>query len=169
MGVTARERLDVPARRMLRNRLAPLYLAAFLQNLALWVPIEKLFMTSIGFDTAGVGVMAAVYSVVVPLFEVPSGVLADRWSRRGVLVIACVAAVVSVTIGGLSQNVATYMVAALFLGIFFAMQSGTFESMVYDTLLEETGLSDDFERVIGRVRLMERSSRSSCRCGLRTS
>jgi hypothetical protein len=26
----------------------PVYVAVFLQNLALWVPIEKLFMTSIG-------------------------------------------------------------------------------------------------------------------------
>src|SRR5918996_4224356 len=103
---------------VLRRRLGPLYAAAFLQNLALWVPIEKLFMTSIGFDAASVGAMAAVYAVVVPIFEVPSGVLADRWSRRGVLALGCVAAVVSVTIGGLSQDVATYMVAALFLGIF---------------------------------------------------
>jgi hypothetical protein len=39
------------------------------------VPIEKLFMTSIGFDAAGVGLMAAVYAAVyaavVPFFEVP--------------------------------------------------------------------------------------------------
>jgi MFS family permease len=132
-----------------------LYAASFLQNLALWVPIEKLFMTSIGFDAASVGVMAAVYAVVVPVFEVPSGILADRWSRRGVLVAASLAAICSVTIGGLSQNVATYMVAALFLGLFFALQSGTFESMVYDSVLEETGDSQAFERTIGRVRLVE--------------
>jgi MFS family permease len=155
MEVTTRERLEVRAPRMLRKRLAPLYAAILLQNLALWVPIEKLFMTSIGFDSAGVGVMAAVYSVVVPFFEVPSGVLADRWSRRGVLLLACGAAIVSVAIGGLSQNVPTYMVAAIFLGIFFAMQSGTIESIVYDTLLEEVGSTDDFERLIGRVRLTE--------------
>ena len=155
MSDTLLEGPDMPVPRRLRRRLAPLYAAAFLQNVALWVPVEKLFMTDIGFDAAGVGVMAAVYSVVVPIFEVPSGLLADRWSRRGVLVLACVAAVASVVIGGLSQNVPTYMVAAFFLGIFFAMQSGTLDSMVYDTVLEETGSSDAFERVIGRVRLME--------------
>jgi MFS family permease len=94
------------------------------------VPIEKLFMTSIGFDAASIGVMAAIYAVAVPIFELPSGVLADRWSRRGVLILASIAAIVSVAIGGLSQNVATYMVSALFLGIFFAMQSGTFDSVV---------------------------------------
>jgi MFS family permease len=144
-----------PGGQVLRRRLRPLYVATFLQGLALWVPIEKLFMASIGFDAASIGVMAAVYAVVVPIFEVPSGILADRWSRRGVLLIGAAAAALSATIGGLSQNVATYLVAAMFLGVFFAMQSGTLESIVYDTILEETGGSDDFERVVGRVRLVE--------------
>jgi MFS family permease len=144
-----------PARQLLRRRLLPLYAAVFLQTLALWVPIEKLFMTTIGFNPASVGVMAAVYAVVVPVLEVPSGVLADRWSRRGVLILASIAAILSVLIGGLSQSVAVYMVAAGFLGVFFALQSGTLESVVYDTVLEETGGSDGFEQTIGRVRLVE--------------
>jgi MFS family permease len=139
----------------LRRRLMPLYAAVFLQNLAFWVAIEKLFMTSIGFDAAGVGVMAAVYSAVVPLFEVPSGLLADRWSRRGVLVLAAVAAAVSVAVGGLSANVPVYLVSAAFLGLFFALQSGTVESIVYDTLVEETGDSAGFEAKIGGIRLLE--------------
>jgi MFS family permease len=142
-------------RDVLRRRLVPLYAAAFLQNLALWVPIEKLFMTTIGLDSASVGVMAAVYAVVVPMLEVPSGVLADRWSRRGVLVLASIAAIISVLVGGFSQNVGVYMISAAFLGVFFALQSGTLESVVYDTVLEETGESDAFEKTIGRVRLVE--------------
>jgi MFS family permease len=142
-------------RAVLRRRLVPLYVSAFLGALALWVPIEKLFMTTIGFHPASVGVMAAVYAVVVPFLEVPSGVLADRWSRRGVLILASIAAIVSVLVGGFSQSVGVYMISAAFLGVFFALQSGTFESVVYDTVLEETGDSEAFERTIGRVRLVE--------------
>jgi MFS family permease len=89
------------------------------------------------------------------MLEVPSGVLADRWSRRGVLLLASVAAILSVLIGGLSHSVAVYMVSAGLLGVFFALQSGTLESIVYDTVLEETGGSDGFEKTIGRVRLVE--------------
>lgn len=143
------------SRAALSRRLRPLYLAAFLQNLALWVPIEKLFMTDIGFDNGSVAVMAAAYAAVVPVLEVPSGILADRWSRRGVVFIAQAALVVSVVIGGLSTYVGAYIVAALFLGVFFAMQSGTVESIAYDTVLEETGDSDEFERTIGRIRFVE--------------
>ena len=38
-------------------------------------------MTDIGFDNGSVALMAAAVAVVLPL-EVPSGILADRWSRR---------------------------------------------------------------------------------------
>jgi predicted MFS family arabinose efflux permease len=149
------ERTSSSARAVVARRLRPLYVAAFLQNVALWVPIEKLFMTEIGFDNGSVAIMAVAYAAVVPLLEIPSGLLADRWSRRGVVLLAQSALAVSVLIGGLSPNVGVYIVGALFLGAFFAMQSGTFESIVYDTVVEETGDSDLFERTIGRVRFVE--------------
>ncbi len=92
---------------------------------------------------------------MVPLLEVPSGVLADRWSRSRIMVLACVALLVSSTIGGLSQSVATYVVAAVTLGGYFALSSGTVDSIVDDTVLEETGSSELYETWIGRVRRVE--------------
>jgi MFS family permease len=147
--------LGSPVASRLRARLLPLHLGVALQGFVLWYPVEKLFMSEIGFDAATVGLMAAAYAAVVPLFEVPSGVLADRWSRRGVLVAASVALAVCSLVGGLSTNVPTYIAGVLALGLYFAMYSGTLEAMVYDTLLEETGDSADFERHIGRVRFVE--------------
>jgi hypothetical protein len=58
-------------------------------------------------------------------------------------------------IGGLSDDVPTYIVSALVLGVYFAMYSGTMDAIVYDTVLEETGGSASFEKRIGRVRLVE--------------
>ena len=137
------------------QRLAPLIAAFFFGGVALWVPIEKLFLSEIGFTPQTIGLMAAAYAAIVPLLEVVSGVLADRWSRRGVLVIGNIGAFGSVLVGGLSSNVGMYVVAAMLLGVYFAMQSGTFDAIVYDTVLEETGSSDRFESVVGRVRIAE--------------
>jgi len=142
----------------LHHRLAPLVVASFFGGVALWVPIEKLFLEEIGFTPQTIGLMAAAYAAVVPILEVPSGILADRWSRRGVLLIGNAGAFASVLVGGLSTNVATYIVAALLLGVYFAMQSGTVDAIVYDTVLEETGSSDRFESVLGRVRMAESSA-----------
>jgi predicted MFS family arabinose efflux permease len=138
----------------LNRRLLPLYVAAVLQGLILWVPVEKLLMTEIGFDPASIGVMAAAYAALVPMVELPSGILADRWSRRGVLVISSLALAVCALVGGLSYDVPTYIASALVLGVYFAMYSGTMDSVVYDTVLEETGGSADFERYSGRIRLV---------------
>lgn len=142
-------------RSRLNRRLRPLYVAAGLQGFMLWTPVEKLFLNEIGFDAAAVGLMAAAYAALVPIVEVPSGLLADRWSRRGVLMIANAALLVSVLIGGLSQNVATYIIGAMVLGVYFAMYSGTTDSIVYDTVLTETGDGELFQRMIGRARAVE--------------
>jgi predicted MFS family arabinose efflux permease len=139
----------------LRTRLLPLLIAVWFQGFLLWVPVEKLFMSEIGFDPASIGLMAAAYAAVVPILEIPSGILADRWSRRGVLIISSVALMLCSLIGGLSNNVATYIVSALVLGVYFAMYSGTMDAVVYDTVLEETGDSEAFEKRIGRVRFVE--------------
>src|SRR5205814_611158 len=49
-------------------------------------------------------------------------------------IISSAAAAASALVGGLSHNVATYIVAALILGVYFAMNSGTVDSVVYDTV-----------------------------------
>jgi predicted MFS family arabinose efflux permease len=139
----------------LRRRMLPLYAATVLQGFMLWVPVEKLFQSQIGFTAATIGLMAAVYGAMVPIMEIPSGILADRWSRRGVLAVAYLALTVSSLVGGLSTNVAVYIVAQIPLGIYFAMYSGAMDSIVYDTVLEETGSSSSFEQRLGRVRAVE--------------
>ncbi|SEE93389.1 MFS transporter [Ruania alba] len=148
--MTSQQRTTSP----LSKRLRPLHVAAFLQGIGFWVPVEKLFMSEIGFTPASIGMMAAAYAMVVPLLEVPSGVLADRWSRRGVLIIASVALVVSALLGGLSHDLPMYFLSALVLGVYFAMFSGTMDSVVYDTVLEETGHSEAYERHLGHNRLV---------------
>jgi predicted MFS family arabinose efflux permease len=141
--------------RTLGRRLLPLQAGVALQNFMLWVAVEKLFMSEIGFTAVSIGVMAAAYAVVVPLLEVPSGILADRWSRNWLLVLASVALAASSLLGGLSTDVPSYVVAAMVLGVYFAFSSGTVDSVVYDTVLEETGSSAEYEKWIGRVRIME--------------
>ena len=144
-----------PSPAVLARRLGPLRAGVALQGFLLWVPVEKLFQTQIGFSAASIGLAAAAYAAVVPLLEVPSGILADRWSRSKILMVASAALAASSLVGGLSTNVGTYIAAAMILGVYFALNSGTIDSIVYDTVLEETGSSALYEKWIGRVRIAE--------------
>ncbi len=135
-------------------RLRPLRIALVLEGIAPWLPVEKIFMTQLGFTPALFALMAAAYGATVPLLEIPAGILADRWSRRGVLMFASVASLASVIVGGLSHNVTTYVVSAMLLGVYFALQSGTVDAIVYDTLVEEVGDGDGFEKQYGRIQAL---------------
>jgi len=136
------------------TRLTPLYIAAFFQSLNFWFAIEKIFMRSIGFDDVAIGIAAALFTAVVVLLEAPSGILADRWSRKGVLIIASVAMVATSLLAGLSDTVLMYTLSIMLIGVYFAMYSGTYEAVVYDTLLEEQGESDRYEATYGRFQII---------------
>lgn len=129
--------------------LLPLQLATLCSGMMLWVPIEKLFINEIGFTAPSVGLMAGVYAITVPMLEIPSGLLADRWSRKGVLIAATVALVGAVGVGAVANSVGVYMVSALCLGVFIAMHSGTVDSIIYDTLFEEGADTAVFDRLLG--------------------
>jgi MFS family permease len=144
-----------PSSAIVARRLRPLQIGMGLQSLLLWVPVEKMFMTQIGLNSAAIGLLAAVYAAVVPLLEVPFGVLADRWSRSGLLILATLALAASSLVGGLSNGLLTYAGAAVLLGVYFALNSGIADSIVYDTLVEQTGTSDGYERWMGRLHAVE--------------
>jgi MFS family permease len=92
--------LASPSQPLLTRRLLPLFIAAFSQGLVLWAPVEKVFLKSLGFDQATLGLMAACYASLIPLLDLTSGILADRWSRKGVLILASVASMLNALLGG---------------------------------------------------------------------
>ena len=81
----------------------PMYIAKFFWNLVFWYSIEKLFMVSIGFNSETIALMVAVYAAMSVLMEIPSGILADRWSRKGVMALAAICLLISSLLGGLSE------------------------------------------------------------------
>jgi hypothetical protein len=74
---------------------------------------------------------------------------APSGSRRGVLILADLALAGSALVGGLGHSVSTYLASALLPGVYFALQSETVDSIIYDLC------SDGFERLLGRLRLWE--------------
>ncbi|QQS18851.1 hypothetical protein IPL68_02205 [Candidatus Saccharibacteria bacterium] len=74
-------------------------------------------MRSIGFDDADIGLMVAVYSAAMLLIDIPSGLLADRWSRKGVLALASVALAGAALVGGMSNSIEMYLFVQFYGGI----------------------------------------------------
>lgn len=127
-----------------------LYASNFLTGLVFWYGIEKLFMQSIGINAVGVGLITAILIVFLVIFDIPSGLLADKWSRKGMLAVSASAlAACSFILGG-STGLLMYTIGTLFYGLYVVATSGTYGAIMYDTLHEE-GRARLYSKINGRA------------------
>ena len=93
-------------------------------------------MYHIGISPFGVSVNAIVLVIVTSIFDVPFGVLADRWNRKYTLALGIAALAVGSLIAGASHNLLMYTVGTALYGLYLCMTSGTFQAITYDSLKE---------------------------------
>lgn len=132
------------------TRIGKIYVSNFLTGLVFWYGIEKLFMGSIGIDAVGVGVVTAIYLGLNLVADIPSGIVADRWSRKGMLVVSAVALAFCSVILGASNGLPQYILGYLFYSVYVVATSGTYQAITYDILHEE-GRANQYSKIMGRA------------------
>ncbi|WP_342009684.1 MFS transporter [Trujillonella endophytica] len=101
-----------------------------------------------GLSQGEVSGLFALWSVTAFLAEVPAGVLADRWSRRGALVLSGVGEAAAFALWTAAPGAASFAVGFVVWGIAGALVSGTVEAVLYDGLAGH-GASGAYARVHG--------------------
>ncbi|WP_409330099.1 MFS transporter [Trujillonella humicola] len=119
-----------------------------LSGLVPYYPLYALLFLDTGLTQAQVSGLFALWSLTGFLAEVPAGVLADRWSRRGALVLAGVLEAAAFALWTASQAPASFAAGFVVWGVAGALVSGTAEALVYDGLAAR-GAADAFARVHG--------------------
>lgn len=142
------------------RHLLPLFISDFFAGLMFYFSIVFPFMHHLGFTTAQLSLYIVVSNIVVLAIEVPSGILADRWSRKGVVMLglACIGA--GSLVFGISQSLWDFLVADTLASAYFAIRTGMPEAMIYDSLLE-AGHREEYESQLGRLRLVNSTGLAS--------
>lgn len=104
-----------------------------------------------GMSISEIAILVSLWSGFSILFEIPSGILADRWSRRNMLVIASFVEGLCFFIWSFSQSFSLFAVGFFFWAIGNAFVSGTEESLIYDNL-KSKNREDQFSKIYGRSR-----------------
>jgi MFS family permease len=107
-------------------------------------------MTNIGITAAGVGIATAVFLAFNLIFDIPSGILADRWSRKGMLIVSALGLGLASIILGSSTGLPLYIIGEVFYGIYIVAMSGTYQALIYDTLHEERR-ADQYSKIAGKA------------------
>jgi MFS family permease len=117
-------------------------------------PLYALLFTATGLSVAQISTLFAIWSAVALLAEVPSGALADRFSRRGCLVAAGVLQAAGYVAWMLLPGFPGFAVGFVLWGFGGSLVTGSLEALLYDGLTA-AGAREQYARVYGRVSAME--------------
>jgi hypothetical protein len=119
-----------------------------------YYPLYALFFLDTGLTEEQISGLFALWSVTGFLAEVPTGALADRWSRRGSLALAGVLQAGAFTLWTVFPVPASFAAGLVVWGIGGALMSGAAEALVYDGLAA-VGARGCYLRVSARMRAAE--------------
>jgi MFS family permease len=117
-------------------------------------PLYALLFTATGLSVAQVSALFAIWSAVAMLTEVPSGALADRFSRRSCLVAAGVLQGAGYVAWVLLPGFAGFALGFVLWGVGGSLVSGAKEALLFDGL-DAVGAREHYVRVAGWVAAME--------------
>jgi len=122
-----------------------------LQDFIPLYPLYQLLFTDHGLSAAEISTLFIIWSTTAFLLEVPSGALADTFSRRRLLVLGSVLSGLGFASWIVVPSYAGFALGFILWGVSSALISGTFEALVYDELAAR-GAADRYAGLIGRAR-----------------
>ena len=125
------------------------YLFQFFFDFIFIYAVEKLFYLSRGISLTQIGILLFFCSLMTLLLEVPTGIIADHWSRRKMLILSGLFYSVCYFILIFSNSFWLFLLGFLFRTLGGTFASGTLQAYVYD-YLKINQKENDFEKIWGR-------------------
>ena len=142
---------------MLHKNIKKLYFSKFFHNLIFAYVIERLFWQSRGMTAMMVVYTEIVYAIVITILEIPTGVLADKFSKKKILVIADILSVFELIILVYAHSFQSFAAAVAVAGVSTSLRSGTERALLYESLKIE-GNQSLFEKCLGRLNVFDFSA-----------
>ena len=126
------------------------YVYRLLSSLALWGPVIVVLLVQRGFTLFQIALGDVVYWIVIILFEVPTGVIADRYSRKYSMAIGLSFLSAALFIYSRITSFPLLIFCHVVWGIGSTFISGAEIALLYDSL-KEMRRENEFERIIGNA------------------
>lgn len=123
----------------------------FLKNLKFFEPYLLIFLMGKGISLFEIGILIAVREVLINLFEIPSGLIADYFGRKKELYCSFSFYIISFLCFFCTDSFPAALLAMAFFGLGEAFRSGTHKAMIY-TYLDRRGWQKEKTFVYGLTR-----------------
>lgn len=106
----------------------------FLKNLRFFDAFFILFLIEKGLPYTEIGILYAVREIVINVFEIPSGIIADTYGRKNLLAGSFIVYILSFCIFYFSGDFWIFLIAFVLYGVGDAFRTGTHKGMIMDYL-----------------------------------
>ncbi len=134
----------------MKSFLTNIYLFRFLDNLMLIFPLYAVMFEDSGLTVFQISLLFIVWSAATFILEVPSGVLADKYSRINILAAGQIFKIIGFLFWIIMPNFIGFLIGFIFWGVKSALHSGTFEALLYDEL-KKFKQESHYTKILGRV------------------
>ncbi len=117
----------------IKKQLSKLYTSSVLGNLSLigaWVAI----LAARGYSLVEIGIAETVFHITSLIFEIPSGVLADVFGRKKMLIVSAIMRMIGNVIMIMSNNLFMVCLSIAFMALSYNFSSGSGDALAYDSL-----------------------------------
>lgn len=142
--------MDKKEQKNLEDNIGKICLMNFLDGM--WFPMSVfvIFLFDNGMSLTQVGLILGAYSIMPFFLDLPSSILADRHSRKLMLVLMSSAYLLQNAIYFFGHSFLMFFIASCFNGIGNALSMGIASALVYDTLLS-VGKEKNYEKAQSKV------------------
>lgn len=128
----------------IKKQISKLYLSTVLGTLSLtgaWVAL----LAANGYSLAQIGIAETVFHITSLIFEIPSGVLADLFGRKRMLLVSGIMRIIANVVMILSGSLFTVCISFCFNAMSYNFSSGSGDALAYDSL-KRVGDEEYYER-----------------------
>ena len=138
----------------IKKQLSKLYLMSVLGNLSLtgaWVAI----LAARGYSLVEIGIVETVFHITSLIFEIPSGILADVFGRKKMLIVSSIMRMIGSIVMILSNNLFMICLSIAFHALSYNFSSGTGDALAYDSL-KIAKMGSGFEKYVSNQLIIYR-------------
>ncbi|MGQ7886441.1 MFS transporter [Paenibacillus sp. WC2504] len=127
-----------------------LFALRFFSSLIPAYVIERLYWEERGMSIQMVVYTEIIFALTIVLLEVPTGVIADKWGRKKMLVLSALLGCCEFLILVVATEFWHFALVVFLAGISRSASSGSENALLYDTLMQQ-GKVSHFEKLLGQL------------------
>ncbi len=139
---------NAPSRAKARRAAFKFFAFSFLEGFAPIYPVYMIMFEGRGYELTSLSLLLSIWSLPVVLLELPSGILADRWSKKGVVAIGMALKALCFVLWASSPSFLAAALGFISWGCQEALCSGARQALLYEALKRES-VEAEYEGIVG--------------------